>query len=258
MFLPAGRLRATARSITRSFEAFHRLLGAFSNPAHEHAPSHEDEYSGRESFALAVLSDGHERSRMELPRAAAERDLARVLQLAYSGERAAAYAYRGHWKSVSAAPERARIQAIEAEELHHRRLVGEMLRTLRVPVSHVRELRAALIGRVLGCLCRVTGKLLPLYGAGKLESRNIREYEAAARFARASGRHEWIDCLLTMAEVEWDHESYFRGCVEQHWLGRRLSLWPRPPAKALIRKSFEREAHLTVATPNHVSAAQAL
>ena len=33
-----------------------------------------------------------------------------VLQLAYSGERAAGYAYRGHWHSVSDADERARIR----------------------------------------------------------------------------------------------------------------------------------------------------
>lgn len=30
-----------------------------------------------------------------------EAKLVKILQLAYSGERAAAYAYRGHWKSVT-------------------------------------------------------------------------------------------------------------------------------------------------------------
>ncbi len=180
---------------------------------------------------------------MECSRAAAERDLARMLQLAYSGELAASYAYRGHWKSVADANERSRIQSIEDEELHHRRLVGGMLRTLNVRISQVREFRATVTGRVLGCLCHVTGRLLPLYGAGKLESHNIREYEAAARFARDCGRHEWTDCLLTMAEVEWEHEKYFRGCVEAHWLGRRLSLWRRPPMKESIRESFGRDVN---------------
>src|SRR4026207_230569 len=105
---------------------------------------------------------------MEGTRAAAEHDLARALQLAYSGELAAAHAYNGHWKSVHREPDRSRIREIEAEELHHRRLVGEMLETLRGRVGRLRELRAAVIGRVLGCLCHVTGVLLPLYGAGKL------------------------------------------------------------------------------------------
>jgi demethoxyubiquinone hydroxylase (CLK1/Coq7/Cat5 family) len=39
--------------------------------------------------------------------------LVAILQLAYSGERAAGYAYRGHARSVSAPAERERIQKIE-------------------------------------------------------------------------------------------------------------------------------------------------
>ena len=46
--------------------------------------------------------------------------LIEILQLAYSGELAAAYAYRGHWKSVSDPEERHRIEEIENEEWHHR------------------------------------------------------------------------------------------------------------------------------------------
>ncbi len=182
---------------------------------------------------------------MESARPAAELDLARVLQLAYSGELAAAHAYRGHWKSVRDENGRARIQSIEAEEWHHRRLVGEMLAAMKVRVRRSRELRAALLGRVLGALCHVTSALLPLYGAGRLESRNIREYEAAARHALECGRHDWIDCLLTMAEVEWEHEAYFRSRVESHWLGRKLSLWPKPPAKESIRAPFGAKARAT-------------
>jgi hypothetical protein len=89
-----------------------------------------------------------------------------VLQLAYSGERAAGYAYRGHWRSVSDADERARIRQIEDEEWHHRRLVGEMLQKLGAAPSRARELRALAIGRTLGLLCHVAGWLLPMYGGG--------------------------------------------------------------------------------------------
>ena len=171
--------------------------------------------------------------------ARAEQSLRTLLQLAHSGELAAAYAYRGHWKSSSNPEERARIQTIEEEEWHHRRMVAEMLQTLGVLPSRLRELRAATIGRVLGALCHVVGWLAPMYGAGRLESRNIREYEAAARYARACGRDDWLDCLLTMAEVEWEHEHYFRGQVVKHWLGRRLPIWPKPPAKVSIRAAFQ-------------------
>src|SRR5450759_3606785 len=63
----------------------------------------------------------------------------------------------------------------------------------------------------------------------------------AARHARDCGRKDMVDCLLDMAEVEWEHESYFRSRVQEHFVGRRLPLWPQPPAKEMIRVSFERE-----------------
>ena len=165
-----------------------------------------------------------------------------ILQLAYSGELAAAYAYRGHWHSVSGADERESIRTIEEDEWRHRKLVGEMLAALGSAPNKARERRATIIGRTLGFLCHVTGWLAPMYGAGKLESRNIVEYETAARFARDSGQTQMVDCLLEMAEVEWDHEKYFRSQVLLHAIGRRLPIWPEPPPKESIRQSFENES----------------
>src|SRR4026207_1067328 len=78
-----------------------------------------------------------------------------------------------------------------------------------------------------------------LVRAGKLESRNMVEYETAARHALACGREDLIDCLLTMAEVEWEHEKYFRSCVLRHRWSKRFSIWPEPPHKEAIRKSFK-------------------
>jgi len=169
-------------------------------------------------------------------------NLIALLQLAYSAERAAGYAYRGHWHSVVDASERLRIKQIEDEEWHHRKLVGEMLNSLGAHPSRQREIRAIVVGRILGVLCHVMGWLAPMYGAGRLESRNIREYETAARHARDCGREEFIDCLLTMAEVEWEHEYYFRSRVLLHSLGRRLTLWPAPPPKETIRESYAQES----------------
>src|SRR5215471_15324105 len=164
--------------------------------------------------------------------------LVEILQLAYSGERAAAYAYRGHWHSVSNPEERERIHRIEDEEWHHRRLVGEMLSTLGVAPDKRREIRATIIGRTLQALCHVSGWLLPMYGAGKLERRNIVEYEHAARYAAGCGRHEFVDCLLMMAEVEWEHEQYFRRKVLSYGWSSRVSIWPAPAPKATIRSRF--------------------
>ena len=169
------------------------------------------------------------------------RSLVRILQLAYSGERAAAYAYRGHWKSVTDADERSRIKTIEEEEWRHRELVGEMLRKLGSRPVCWREAKASVVGRALGLLCHLSGWLAPMYGAGKLESRNVREYETAARFARDCARAEFVDCLLSMAEVEWEHEKYFRAQVSKHSLARYLPIWQAPPPKETIRVSFLQE-----------------
>jgi demethoxyubiquinone hydroxylase (CLK1/Coq7/Cat5 family) len=182
-------------------------------------------------------------------RAAARRALIKVLRAACSGELAAGFAYRSHWQSVSADDERARIAEIEAEEWHHRRLVMDMLAELGERPSPRLEMIFWTIGRTLGLLCHVSGWLAPMYGAGRLESRNVREYEDAARHAWRSGRGEWADCLLTMAEVEWDHERYFRERVLSHRLGVRLPLWTAPAPREEIRASFARECAAVEATP---------
>ena len=164
-----------------------------------------------------------------------EAKLINILQLAYSGELAAGYAYRGHWHSLSDPNERARVKQIEDEEWHHRKLVGEMLSSLGAGPDKRREVRARIVGRTLGLLCHVSGWFVPMYGAGRLESRNIVEYETAARYARECGRTDLIDCLLTMAEVEWEHERYFRACVLRHRWSKRFTIWPEPPPKESIR-----------------------
>jgi rubrerythrin len=187
--------------------------------------------------------------------AEAARALVAILRLAYSGELAAVHAYRGHARSVSDAAERAHIELVEREELHHRALVGNMLAQLREQPSRAREIRAAILGRVLGCLCRVSGWFAPMYGAGKLESRNIREYEAAARHARDAGREEWVDCLLTMAEVEWEHEHWFRAKAASHRFARFVRIWPAPPPKAEIRAAFERDSRSATPLREPVTAA---
>jgi hypothetical protein len=161
--------------------------------------------------------------------------LVNQLQRAYSGELAAAYAYRGHWKATRRSDERARIRAIEDEEWHHRRGVGDMLRSLGARPRVALEVRTWLIGRVLGVLCHVAGWFLPMYGAGKLESRNVEEYVVAARYAVACGRADLVGPLLGMAEVEWDHEAYFRSRVEGHpWL-RWFPMWPAMPSRSSLR-----------------------
>jgi hypothetical protein len=164
--------------------------------------------------------------------------LIRQLQGAYSGELAAGYAYRGHWHSVRDSADRTRIREIEADEWHHRELVGGMLRELGATPNRIREIVFWCIGRGIGAFCHVGGWFAPMYGAGRLERGNIVEYEDAAVLAAECGHDEMIDCLLMMAEVEWDHEAYFRSKVIGHPLERIINVWDAPAPRETIRAKF--------------------
>ena len=168
--------------------------------------------------------------------ASPESSLVRVLQHACSGELAAGFAYRGHAGSVSSPDERERLLLIEAEEWHHRRLVQELLAQLGARPRPVREFVFWMIGKSIGIFCHIGGWFIPMYGAGRLERSNIREYEMAAQFARESNHDEMVDCLLTMAEVEWEHERYFREKIAGHFLLHIFRVWDPPPPKESIRK----------------------
>ena len=173
-----------------------------------------------------------------LPSEEHRRRLIRQLQGACSGELAAGYAYRGHWKSLRPGPARDRIREIEAEEWHHRQLVIGLLRELGAGPRPLREAVFWLIGKSIGIFCHVGGWFAPMYGAGRLERYNIVEYEDAAEYAFLSGRTEMVDCLLTMAEVEWEHEHFFRHQVLSHPMLRILKLWGEPPPKESIRARY--------------------
>lgn len=149
---------------------------------------------------------------------AARQNLIRILQHAYSGEVAAAYAYRGHWKSLRESPEKQRIKEIEAEEWDHRSRVGEWLAKLEAKPRALRDKVFWTIGRTLGLTCYISGWFMPMYFAGRLESKNSVEYEDAAAFAEELEMHECLDDLLDMARVELEHEIFFRETVAGHRL----------------------------------------
>ena len=179
------------------------------------------------------------------------RELVAVLRRAHAGELAAWLAYRGHAHSLADPVESEEVLAIASQEMEHRLSVRRMLDDLEARPVRGREALFWGIGSVLGSLCRVSGWFLPMYGAGLLESGNIREYEEAAGLALAGGRPDLVPDLLRMAQVEWDHESYFRAKVRSRPI-RVLSLWtleplwPAPPPREAIRPrlpaSFSRGA----------------
>lgn len=186
--------------------------------------------------------------------ATARASLVALLRLAYAGELAAARAYAGHWRSLRRKQERERVRQIMGEELAHRARVGEMLVELGHRPGKARDRWMWCVGTAIAASCFVGGRYIPLYGAGRIERRNIREYEDAARHARRAGCEAYAEELLHMAEVEWDHEAYFHGLVRSHWLHSRFGSWPSPGPREEIRAAFERDAP-PAATPARATGA---
>lgn len=79
-----------------------------------------------------------------------------------------------------------------------------------------------------------------MYGAGKLESTNIAEYEVAARLAFLAGHKQFIDELIEFAEIEWDHELYFRKKSQSHFLFSIFPKWQFPKSRDEIKLDFEK------------------
>lgn len=146
---------------------------------------------------------------MSETREATRRKLVRLLQLAYSGEKAAALAYQGHAASVKDTVQAAMIRKIENEEWVHREKVGKLLAELGAAPLALRELRSSIVGHTLSFLCRFTGWFLPMFFAGRLETRNVEEYDTAAAWAKEIGLDHFLPELSEMAAVEVLHEKYF-------------------------------------------------
>lgn len=109
-------------------------------------------------------------------RVRAHKRLARLMQQAYSAEKAAAFAYQGHAASVRKEEEKAAIHRIELDEWEHRREVRVLMDLYGVPVSRYYEVRFHIIGRTISAACHVLGWFMPYYFAGRLESGNVCEY----------------------------------------------------------------------------------
>ena len=146
-------------------------------------------------------------------------NLIRILQNAHAGELAAAYAYRGHWKSLKkSASEREHIRKIEREEWEHRENVARWLEKLDAKPNNTRERIFWTIGKIIGLACFVSGWFFPMYFAGRLESGNVQEYVDAAEYAKELEMPECCAEMMEMSRVESEHEEFFRAVVAKHRL----------------------------------------
>jgi rubrerythrin len=143
-------------------------------------------------------------------------ELVHLARLAYSAERAAAFAYRGHAASVRDASEKTDLLRIEREEWVHRGHVLRILEKIGARPSRFLEIKYWIIGKAIGLSCHLIGWFMPMYFAGRLESGNVMEYVRMEILARAQGLDEELECIREMARVEKTHESFFLGKARGH------------------------------------------
>jgi hypothetical protein len=150
--------------------------------------------------------------------------LALLLQRAYSGEKAAAFAYIGHAGSLRCPQAKAAVKQIEEDEWHHRANVLALMQKYDVPVSRYYEAKSYCIGKIIAFSCYLIGRFMPFFFAGKLESGNVCEYFVMMRYFRSLGIHEHDQMLYEMGIKEKEHEVYF---LEQIKDSRLLPLFER-------------------------------
>jgi rubrerythrin len=133
----------------------------------------------------------------------------KLLQMAYSAERAAAFAYVGHANSVKNQNEKKAIKQIEDDEWHHRIEVLKIMQEYNIPVSKWYEFRFYVIGKLISFSCYVIGWFMPFYFAGRLESGNVCEYFRLKIYFNSLGITKHDQVLYDMGIKEKEHEVYF-------------------------------------------------
>ena len=150
--------------------------------------------------------------------------LVKLLQKAYSAERAAAFAYIGHAGSLRDPVAKVAVKQIEDDEWKHRENILGLMERYEVRVSRWYEVKYYLIGRIISASCYVIGRFMPFFFAGKLESGNVCEYFVMMRHFHSLGIREHDAMLYEMGMKEKEHEVYF---LEQIKASRLLPLFQR-------------------------------
>lgn len=144
--------------------------------------------------------------------------LVRLLKLAYSAEKAAAFAYIGHARSVNNPGEKVAIRQIEMDEWQHRETVLAIMQEHAVPPSRYYEIKYHIIGRIISASCYVIGWFMPYYFAGRLESGNVCEYFLMMRYFNEIGITAHDEALYEMGMKEKEHEVYFQKSLQNNRL----------------------------------------
>lgn len=136
-------------------------------------------------------------------------ELVDLLKMAYSAEKAAAFAYIGHAGSVKDPEAKKAIRQIEVDEWNHRKEVLDIMNEYDIPVSKYYEFRFHVVGKIISGSCYVIGWFMPYYFAGRLESGNVCEYFRMKQFFNSLGITKHDAILYEMGIKEKEHEVYF-------------------------------------------------
>jgi rubrerythrin len=132
-----------------------------------------------------------------------------LLKMAYSAEKAAAFAYQGNAGATKDPKDKAAIRQIELDEWNHRREVMDIMNLYGIKPSPYYEFRFHIIGKVISGSCYVIGWFMPFYFAGRLESGNVCEYFRMMQFFGELGIHDHDEMLYEMGIKEKEHEVFF-------------------------------------------------
>ncbi len=146
-------------------------------------------------------------------------ELRKLLQRAYSAEKAASFAYQGHAASGQSADEKIAIHQIEQDEWNHRAEVLAIMQAHDIPVNKFFEIKYAIVGKIISASCHVIGWFMPIFFAGKLESGNVCEYFRMMKMFYEEGITQHNDVLFEMGIKEKEHEVYFLSKVKhKKWM----------------------------------------
>ena len=142
----------------------------------------------------------------------------KLLQLAYSAENAAAFAYIGHAGSVKNPNEKVAIKQIEMDEWQHRETVLVIMRQYEIEPSRYNEIKYHIVGRIISASCYVIGWFMPYCFAGKLESGSVCEHFIMMKYFSELGITDHDAVLYEMGMKEKEHEVYFQKSLENNRL----------------------------------------
>lgn len=145
-------------------------------------------------------------------------ELIHLLQLAYSAERAASFAYQGHVAVTKEKDIKLKINEIEKDEWLHRKEVLLIMNEYKISISKWYEIKYYIIGKIISLSCYIIGTFIANYFAGRLESGNVNEYYRMKNLFNEINIYQHDALLIEMGNKEKEHELFFLELIKKNKL----------------------------------------